>query len=61
MSPEGQPIQVNPTALQTIAAQTSFGRSSEISKTNEKFGTRIVNKLVEIGLYDFIYKLALGM
>jgi len=54
MSSEGQPIQVNPTALQSMAAQTSFGRSSKISQTNEQFGARIANKLARIGLFQII-------
>ena len=31
MSPEGNPIQVNPSLLQSVAAQTAIGRSTKIS------------------------------
>ena len=46
MSPEGQPIQVNPSALQSVAAQASIGRSTKGSLNVKLFETRIANKIV---------------
>ena len=46
MSPEGKPIQVNPSALQSVAAQASIGRSTKGSLNVKLFETRIANKIV---------------
>ena len=45
MSPEGKPIQVNPSALQSVAAQVAIGRSTKISQNVELLKTRIANKI----------------
>ena len=45
MSPEGKPIQVNPSALQSAAAQAAIGRSTKISQNVELLKTRIANKI----------------
>ena len=45
MSPEGKPIQVNPSALQSVAAQAAIGRSTKISQNVEQSKTRIANKI----------------
>ena len=52
MSPEGNPVQVNPSLLQSVAAQTAIGRSTKISQNVELLDTRIADK---IEVFEFKY------
>ena len=52
MSPEGNPVQVNPSLLQSVAAQTAIGRSTKISQNAELLDTRIADK---IEVFEFEY------
>ena len=52
MSPDGKPIQVHPSALQSVSSTASIGRSQQQLKQNVLvFETRIANKIRNINHY----------